>query len=130
MQCEALKSTSMASADLLGRVPELPQDREGPIFNAPWEAQAFALTLALYEKGFFTWQEWADSLTQAIRDAQAVGDPDTGATYYHHWLVALERMTERKGLLNAPALVERTEAWRRAAARTPHGQPITLKNAE
>jgi hypothetical protein len=39
----------------------LPQDESGPVFSAPWEAQAFAMTLALYERGIFTWPEWAQA---------------------------------------------------------------------
>jgi hypothetical protein len=31
----------------------------GPVFSAPWEAQAFAMVLALHERGLFTWPEWA-----------------------------------------------------------------------
>ena len=128
MKCADLRAASVMSDDLLRLMPALALDREGPVFKAPWQAQAFAITLALHEKGLFTWQEWADTLTLAIRDAQAEGDADTGDTYYAHWLVALERMTQHKGLLSAPALAARTQAWREAAARTPHGQPITLKN--
>ena len=28
----------------------------------PWEAQAFAMALALHERGVFTWPEWAATL--------------------------------------------------------------------
>jgi nitrile hydratase accessory protein len=71
-------------------LPGLPRDDSGPVFKAPWQAQAFALALALHERGAFTWPEWAAALTAAIRRAQAAGDPDTGDTYYQHWLDALE----------------------------------------
>src|SRR6266550_724392 len=35
-------------------VPGLPRDADGPVFREPWEAQAFAMTLALHERGVFT----------------------------------------------------------------------------
>ena len=38
-------------------VPGVPRDADGPVFREPWEAQAFAMTLALYERGVFTWPE-------------------------------------------------------------------------
>ena len=50
-------------------LPLLPRDEQGPVFRAPWEAQAFAMALALHEGGAFTWPEWAAALTEAIRRA-------------------------------------------------------------
>jgi nitrile hydratase accessory protein len=110
----------------LRELPELPRDERGPVFSAPWEAQAFAMTLALYERGEFTWTEWAAVLSEAIRDAQAGGDPDRGDTYYAHWLTALERISAAKGLVTSDALAVRRDEWDAAARRTPHGQPIRL----
>ena len=55
------------------------------------------MTLALHARGVFTWPEWAATLADAIRDAQAQGDPDHGDTYYTHWLTALERIATAKG---------------------------------
>ncbi|MCC8402253.1 nitrile hydratase accessory protein [Paraburkholderia sp. MMS20-SJTN17] len=104
----------------------LPCDDAGPVFNAPWEAQAFAVTLALHERGVFTWAEWAKCLNQAICDAQAAGDRDSGNTYYCHWLTALERISTIKGLVTDDMLRQRRTAWDVAARRTPHGQPIEL----
>jgi nitrile hydratase accessory protein len=129
MKCENLKAAAGSFPELHGVVPGIPHDAEGPVFKAPWEAQAFAMTLALHERGVFSWSEWAAALTQAIRDAQAAGDPDTGENYYRHWLMALERITAEKGLVDSAALAERKDAWAEAARRTPHGQPIELKRA-
>ena len=36
-----------------------------------------------------------------IKRAQAAGDPDTGETYYRHWLNALERLVAEKGVADA-----------------------------
>ena len=111
-------------------LPGLPRDDDGPVFGAPWQAQAFALALALHERGVFTWPEWAAALTDAIRRAQAQGDPDHGDTYYRHWLDALERLVISKGLADADRLHALEHAWEAAAARTPHGLPIELSPAE
>jgi nitrile hydratase accessory protein len=113
--------------ELRAVLPALPCDDAGPIFNAPWEAQAFAMTLALHERGMFTWAEWATCLNEAIRDAQAAGDADHGDTYYSHWLTALERISTIKGLVTDDSLLRRRNAWDAAARRTPHGQPIELE---
>lgn len=111
-------------ADVL---PSLPRDDEGPVFREPWEAQSFALVMALYERGLFTWPEWAAVLSQEIARAQAAGDPDTGDTYYRHWTNALERIVAEKGLTDTASLVRCRDAWDHAADRTPHGSPIVLQ---
>lgn len=111
-------------------VPGIPCEAEGPVFREPWEAQAFAIAVSLQERGLFTWSEWASLLGEEIRRAQAAGDPDTGLTYYHHWLAALERMIAAKGLASDEALSRTKAAWGRAAVRTPHGMPIELQPSD
>jgi len=106
---------------------KFPRDDGGPVFREPWEAQAFALALSLHERGVFSWPEWAAALGEEIRNAQAAGDPDTGETYYHHWLAALERLVAAKGLADPHALARTRDAWQRACARTAHGSPINLQ---
>ena len=108
-------------------LPGLPQDADGPVFAAPWQAQAFAMTLALHERGLFSWSEWAQALSAAIARAQAQGDPDLGDTYYRHWLDALETLLQAKGLAQADTLHALEHAWEDAAERTPHGQTIELR---
>lgn len=108
--------------------PGIPRDAEGPVFREPWEAQAFAMAIELHERGTFTWTEWAAVLAAEIRSAQAAGDPDTGETYYRHWLGALEKLVTAKALTDRDALETRRAQWDRAARATPHGQPIELAN--
>jgi len=107
-------------------VPGIPHDQQGPVFREPWEAQAFAMALALQQRGLFSWSEWATALGQEIRRAQTAGDPDTGDTYYRHWLATLERLVSEKGVASEATLVRYREAWDRAADRTPHGSSIEL----
>jgi nitrile hydratase accessory protein len=110
-------------------VAPVPLDDEGsPVFREPWEAQAFALALALHEHGLFTWPEWAAALAEEIAKAQEAGDPDDGTTYYRHWLAAIEQLVDRKGAADRSELLARRDAWDRAAHATPHGQPILLAN--
>jgi len=107
-------------------VPSIPCGADGPVFREPWEAQAFAMALALHERGLFSWKDWAATLAAEIKRAQAAGDPDTGETYYHHWLNALERLVAERGVADAASLERYRDAWEHAAERTPHGQPIEL----
>jgi nitrile hydratase accessory protein len=108
-------------------VPGIPRDDDGPVFRAPWEAQAFAMALALHGRGLFSWSEWAAALADQIRRAQASGDPDTGETYSRHWLATLERLVAEKGVASTETLDRYRHAWDHAADRTPHGSPIELR---
>ena len=121
------KIDNLAARQAAQSVPGIPSDDEGPVFREPWEAQAFAMTLSLHERGLFTWAEWAQTLGAEIKRAQAAGDPDTGETYYRHWLNALERLVAEKGVTDAPTLAQYRDAWNHAADRTPHGIPLELK---
>jgi len=107
-------------------VPSIPCDAEGPVFREPWEAQAFAMALALHARGLFAWSEWAQTLGEEIKRAQGAGDPDTGETYYRHWMATLERLVAEKGVATPETLTRYRNAWDHAADRTPHGQPIVL----
>lgn len=88
-------------------------------FTEPWQAQAFALTVHLHERGHFTWTEWADALSTQIHSGAE-------RAYYAHWLCALEALIAAKGITTTGALQDTAQAWKDAAARTPHGAPITL----
>ena len=90
----------------LESLPDLPLDEEGPVFKEPWEARAFALAVSLRDQGLFTWNEWAEQLGSYIEAARARGDPDSGDTYYRHWLACLESLAIRKGLVTPRSLAD------------------------
>jgi nitrile hydratase accessory protein len=54
-------------------------------FDAPWQAQAFALAIALHDKGLFTWPEWAEKFSAARRAGDEAPD-----AYWRHWVETLE----------------------------------------
>lgn len=118
---------AQAAARVTEALPGIPRDAEGPVFREPWEAQAFAMALALHEQGLFTWTEWAAALAREIKTAQANGDPDTGETYYRHWLATLEKLVVEKRVTTTETLHRTRDAWDHAADRTPHGSPIVLR---
>ena len=107
-----------------------PRDDGSPVFREPWEAQAFAMTLVLHQRGLFSWSEWAAALAARIEEAQAAGDADLGDTYYRHWLAALEALVAAKGASSPEALSRYRRAWSHAADRTPHGQPVDLERTD
>ena len=98
-----------------------PLDLDDPVFNEPWEAQAFAMAVKLHERGAFTWNEWAEMLGAEIKSSDAA--------YYEHWLSALEKIVEAKGLMSHKERINRVDEWDKAAKATPHGQPIELSRS-
>ena len=102
--------------------PGMPQLDGEPVFAEPWQAQAFAMTLALHQRGLFTWPEWADALSR-----QLAADPgDDGTRYYDHWVAALEGLVMGRKLARNDELEARKAAWKAAYLRTPHGKPVEL----
>ena len=104
---------------------ELPPGIDEPVFSEPWQAEAFALTVALHERGLFSWNEWADALSAEVKKPGAAAD---GSDYYQHWLAALEKLLAAKGVAPTPEVDAVAAAWERAAHATPHGKPILLEN--
>jgi nitrile hydratase accessory protein len=97
----------------------LPLGEDAPVFAEPWQAQAFAMTVALHERGLFSWTEWAAALGEELT---------AGDDYYIAWLRALEKLLAEKKAA-APMDVDRlAQAWLRAAHATPHGHVIALEN--
>lgn len=116
----------MAEAPPPGRLPGPLAARDGkPAFTEPWQAQTMALAHALVERGTIAPGDWSAALGAALRDAVSRGAPDTAETYYAAALTALESVLGRLGL-DADAVADRTEAWRRAYLATPHGRPVEL----
>lgn len=92
-----------------------------PVFAEPWEAQAFALVVALHDRGLFGWGEWAEALGA---QTQGTGRPVDYAT----WVEVLEGLLAARAVVAPWLLADRRAAFARAAAATPHGEPILLTN--
>ncbi|WP_149746327.1 nitrile hydratase accessory protein [Rhizobium sp. RU35A] len=113
-------------ASALVSSPGLPRSREGdPVFAEPWQAQAFALTVHLHERGLFTWTEWAQHLAHEVhRDGRAADASD----YFDAWVAALTHLLRDKGVADEGMVLALQQSWQRAAEATPHGEPIVLEN--
>jgi nitrile hydratase accessory protein len=110
----------------LDRLAALPRDDGVPVFSEPWEARAFALAVALADAGHFAWPDFSAALAEEIEHAEhddGVGEP---SGFYGHWLSALQTVCLRAGLVTSDELQGRSEDWRLAYLRTPHGQAVSL----
>ncbi|NGO62864.1 nitrile hydratase accessory protein [Rhizobium daejeonense] len=110
----------------LRQSPGLPKSAEGdPVFVEPWNAQAFAMTVHLHERGLFSWGEWAEALSAELHRPERAED---GSDYFDGWVAALTGLLVSKGLADADTVLTLQESWKRAAEATPHGSPILLEN--
>ena len=98
----------------------LPKDEDGPVFSAPWEAQAFAIVVSLFEQGYYTWPEWAEYLSAEIASAKYSANPEQPTAYYEHWLAAAEKLVIAKGITTAPELATRKKTLADATAQQTH----------
>ncbi|AKI01286.1 nitrile hydratase accessory protein [Hoeflea sp. IMCC20628] len=117
-----------SAPDAPGETPFRLPDGSGPdapVFSEPWQAQAFALAVALHARGLFTWAEWAAELSRQVARPGAAQD---GSDYYQHWLATIEALLMQKGVAGPDVINALSSAWQRAAHATPHGQPIKLEN--
>ena len=97
-----------------------------PVFAAPWQAHAFAMTVHLHQQGLFSWPQWAAALSAQIRSSAGDDGHDDGSRYYTHWLNALEKLVIERQIGSAEQIHVLEHAWEDAARRTPHGLPIVL----
>lgn len=121
------KTSPEVPVERLATLPTLPRNEDGPVFEEPWQAQAFALAVRLSHQGHFSWETWTRTLADELARAEARGEPDDGSQYYCHWVSALERLVVARGLSEQSALSERKAAWADAYRHTPHGQPVELR---
>ncbi|WP_044422996.1 nitrile hydratase accessory protein [Pseudomonas syringae group genomosp. 3] len=107
----------------------LPLDAEGPVFEHPWQAQAFSLVVHLHQAGRFPWADWVRIFSDRIKTAPAQPGESANDAYYRQWCAAMETLVEYLGLCGQDAIAQRAEQWCQAYLNTPHGEPVNLVNA-
>ena len=83
----------------------LPRKNGELVFEAPWEARAFGIAVALNESGAYAWRDFSAELAKEIAEAESKAG---GSTYYRRWLQALENLAQRKGLVGEAELEQKT----------------------
>jgi nitrile hydratase accessory protein len=76
---------------LMGEQTAPPRDNGELVFDAPWQARAFAIALATVERTGLPWDAFRLRLIDAIAD-------EPGRPYYDSWVVALEALVVTEGL--------------------------------
>lgn len=102
--------------------------RSDPVFQEPWHAQLFALTVHLNEAGHFAWPDWAAAFSNTLKAHGLHKELNGGDDYFQAWLVTLEDLLAAKGIAEADEVAALKRAWEAAYLSTPHGDPVTLRD--
>jgi nitrile hydratase accessory protein len=75
----------------------LPRDNGELVFDAPWEARALAIVVALVDRLGLPWDDFRRRLMRAVAE-----EPDR--PYYESWAAALESLVVDHGLATTPMI--------------------------
>jgi nitrile hydratase accessory protein len=99
-----------------------------PVFEAPWHAQLFALTVHLNETGHFAWPDWAAAFSKTLAQHGLKKDLNGGDDYFAAWLETLEMVLAEQGKAAPEDVARIKQAWQEAYLHTPHGHPVHLQD--
>jgi len=99
-------------------------DGDGPTFEAPWQARAFAVAVAVTDEADLPWDGFQSRLVEEVGraegsdgetlDPEGIDPPgDHEGVYYRQWLAALERLLVEEELLDPGDLAERVDDFER-----------------
>lgn len=84
----------------VGFHPSCVTDIDQPVFDADWQRRAFGIAVALSEFGHYRWTDFQQELIGAIGSwASAPSDQAGRWEYYEHWVEALGRLVNERGML-------------------------------
>lgn len=92
----------------MDRQTALPRQNGELIFEAPWEARAFGMAVALNDGRVFPWRDFSQGLAATIAAAEQHG---VHSSYYERWLETLETLMLANGLLTPDELQGRTAEY-------------------
>ncbi|MEP4197485.1 MAG: nitrile hydratase accessory protein [Aliishimia sp.] len=97
-----------------------------PVFEEPWHAQVFALTVSLNEAGHFSWPDWAARFSDVLSRHGLDKELNGGSDYFAAWLEALEGLLAETKMADPDQVEHLRSAWETAYLSTPHGAPVKL----
>jgi nitrile hydratase accessory protein len=75
-------------------------DQGAPRFDHEWQRRAFGLAVALSEFGHYRWEDFQRALIETIGRWERAPESQRGDwEYYDHWVAALQKVIDERGLL-------------------------------
>ena len=87
------------------------------------------MVVALSDRGYFSWEEWSNTLAEVISRVEAEGGSSDGSDYYFNWVTALEQILKCKNLADDLSLASVKKGWEQAYKLKPHGKPVFLNKS-
>lgn len=120
------------AGDLAASRPEPGAD--APTFEAPWQARAFGVAVALHDDDDRDWSAFQERFVERIADADPEAmQADVEDTYYERWLASLEALLREEGLASEAELDRRAAefaAGERDAAEFVVDEPGAERSGE
>ena len=98
-----------------------------PVFEEPWHAQVFAITVALYGASIFQWTDWANRFGATLKQHGLNRDLNGGSDYFFAWIETLEDFLADKEIALPSELQALKTAWEQAYLQTPHGESVKIQ---
>ncbi len=95
------------------------------IFSEPWQAELFAITLNLCQRGIFEWDDWTECLGRSLKRGKKKHKDDL-VNYFTNWIYALEEKLIEKKVAELKKIKNIENAWRDAISKTPHGKKVEI----
>jgi len=86
----------------------LPRENGELVFQAPWEARAFGLAVALNEKDLYKWREFSSQLASEIATAEQNNNPSGDSA---RCVASLAELLIDRGLISREQLDARTAEY-------------------
>lgn len=90
------------------------------VFAEPWESRIFGMTVALHERGFFSWEDFRARLIDEIARAERSA---AEFRYYACWQAALESLLDVRALCATDEIGRREAVLAARPAGHDHSHP-------
>ena len=95
--------------------------------NEPWQGQLYAITLAIFDKGIFTKQEFMLTFRKNYSIKMKLHSFDYESDFFLVWLASLESIIVELKFGVRAELIGLKNKWRTAFLRSQHGKPINIQ---
>ena len=120
---------TLSAAGIIGQIEDKLMSLEigqAPVFEQPWHAQLFALTVHLHRDGCFEWSDWGQLFGAKLKAHGVSKQLNGGDDYFAAWLAAFEDLLNDLQLADPAQIEDMRAAWVQAYLHTPHGKPVKL----
>jgi|SRR5581483_12163191 len=91
----------------MGGAAALPRKNGELVFEAPWQARAFGMAVALANQRLYPWEAFRQHLIAEVAESTERAKESPAAAYYESWLASLEHVLMETGVCSEDELSRR-----------------------